>query len=129
MIEITPEHFGLLLECAREHPMRINDCEELFYIRDAMRAQCPKEGTDIERWMTVYLPGEQGNHLETHAHDEHTVLFYPADSDMPLIVERDASVERIYPKAGMVQYLPPGTRHRVGRVHSPRLSVAMLVKV
>ena len=61
---------------------------------------------------------EKGQQVGMHQHPEHAVLYYP----------EDAAAIVIEPRAGMMIYLPPDTRHSVPPVDDDRISIAMLVE-
>lgn len=80
-----------------------------------MRAACPLPGGEFDKFMQVELsPGQRVAH---HAHKRHAVLYYPETADKLIV----------YPEAGTMLYLPPGTFHEVPPVLTHRISIAMLI--
>ena len=78
-----------------------------------MRDFLPLPDTDIKKIMLVDLkPGES---VKEHQHEEPVILYYPHDSTEPL---------KVYPRAGMLIYIPPETVHEVPSVEQPRQSIA-----
>ncbi len=85
--------------------------------RDRMRAAFPKAGTDVYKFMTVYMgPGEA---ISVHKHAYDLVMFYPEKAE-PITLT---------PEPGTMLYMPAGTAHAVGAVKKQRLSIAMLIEV
>ncbi len=82
-----------------------------------MRDVVPLPGTTYQKMILVDL--EPGESVPMHAHAEHTVLYYPYSSLDPIVV---------WPQAGMMVYLPPGTEHEVEPVREQRKSIAMIVE-
>lgn len=76
----------------------------------------PTPGLDYKKIILVDLqPGES---VKNHRHpEEHVVLHYLEDSTEPLLV---------YPKAGMLVYIPPDTLHGVPEAKQHRQSIAMV---
>ena len=85
-------------------------------LAQVMRDFLPLPGDDFKKLMLVDLqPGEQ---VAAHEHPEHVILHYPHDSPDPVL---------IYPRAGMLVYIPPGAVHEVPPVTERRQSIAMVV--
>ena len=61
---------------------------------------------------------QPGENVAAHEHPEHVILHYPHDSPDPVLV---------YPRAGMLVYIPPGAVHEVAPASEPRQSIAMVV--
>ncbi len=80
-----------------------------------VRNFAPVAGDDYRTMVLVELqPGES---LDDHKHDHHTVVCWPVDAS-PITIE---------PKAGMLLYMPPGTKHTVPPGDAARVSVAMVI--
>lgn len=85
-------------------------------LKDVLRDAIPVEGRDFVRMIQVHL--KAGEFVIDHKHSEHVAIYYPADAE-PVTV---------WPTAGMIIYLPPGTQHAVPKIYGDRVSVAMLVE-
>lgn len=85
-------------------------------LAEIMRNVVPVAGVEFEKLVLVDM--KPGDRIGTHAHQGHTVLYYPSDA-APIVVT---------PTEGMIIYLPPGTKHEVPKVSYQRVSVAMLVE-
>ena len=84
-------------------------------LAELLRGFAPVPGIDWRALVVVELkPGET---LKNHAHQHHTVVYYPTD----------ASAIIIEPRAGMLVYMPPLTPHDVPISPAPRVSVAMVI--
>jgi len=81
-----------------------------------MRRFIPIEGDDYKKLIVVNL--KRGDSVAEHQHEGHAVLYYPEGGDAVMVK----------PVAGMMIYLPPGTRHAVPTVSGDRVSVAMIVE-
>jgi len=80
-----------------------------------MRDLVPVPGDQYRKLILVDLkPGEE---VREHEHSGHSLLYYPFDAG-PILIQ---------PTAGVMVYLPPGTRHAVPPVEDGRVSFAMIV--
>ncbi len=85
-------------------------------LAQVMRDFLPLPGCDFKKLILVDL--QPGEGVAEHQHPEHVILHYPHDSPDPVT---------IYPKAGMLLYIPPGAVHEVPPATQPRQSIAMVV--
>ena len=90
--------------------------EEMSPLAAAMRNGVPKNGTDWDKFLAVFL--KPGEYVKAHKHVYHTVLYYPETCEPAIFT----------PTAGAILYLHQGTVHSDPVVKDARLSAAMLVK-
>lgn len=113
----------LIVECAAEHPLLIQKYPCMAPLEEAMRSKVDKPGNDWAKFMTVCIPMGKVKHLDEHAHQEHTVLYYVE----PGIIVIEGKEYR--PEIGEFLYLEPNVLHAVPAPTARRVSVAMTVKV
>ena len=117
------QHHALIVECALDRPAKVGKEYSLYPLFQAMRIRVPVDGMKYDRVIAQASgPGLKRNHIESHTHPEHLLLYYVEPTSAVVI-----DGKQIIPVPGQFLYVAPGVRHSVIKSDSRRVVLAMLV--